>query len=149
MCADTLTERKAEESASQLFTKMPSPHYIEVAMLILNKYANYPYIHEVCLFFNCILYQINQTFLSLSHTRTHSASEDVPRADEVRALVKDIWDLRLAKLRKSIDIMITQQETYGKVRPPWTTSGGYSCFIAQCGISSTRLRFATTMTQQS
>ena len=33
----------------------------------------------------------------------------------MRALVKDVWDLRLAKLRKSIDIMIAQQETYGKV----------------------------------
>ena len=44
-----------------------------------------------------------------------SASDDVSRADEVRALVKDIWDLRLAKLRKSTDLMIRQQETYGKV----------------------------------
>ena len=34
----------------------------------------------------------------------------------MRALVKDICDLRLAKLRKSIDQMVTQQETYGKVR---------------------------------
>ena len=46
---------------------------------------------------------------------TLSASDDIQRADEVRALVKDIWDLRLAKLRKSIDVMITQQETFGKV----------------------------------
>ena len=46
---------------------------------------------------------------------TFSASDDIQRADEVRALVKDIWDLRLAKLRKSIDVMITQQETFGKV----------------------------------
>lgn len=46
---------------------------------------------------------------------THSAAEDIPHADEVRALMKDIWDLRIAKLRKSIDYMITHQETYGKV----------------------------------
>ena len=44
-----------------------------------------------------------------------SASDDIQRADEVRALVKDIWDLRLAKLRKSIDLMVTQQEIFGKV----------------------------------
>ena len=49
------------------------------------------------------------------HSFTLSASDDIQRADEVRALVKDIWDLRLAKLRKSIDVMITQQETFGKV----------------------------------
>ena len=33
----------------------------------------------------------------------------------MRALVKDLWDTRIAKLRKSVDHMITQQETYGKV----------------------------------
>ena len=44
-----------------------------------------------------------------------SAGEDVPRSDEVRALVKDIWDLRVAKLRKSVNIMVLQQETYAKV----------------------------------
>jgi GINS complex subunit 2 len=44
-----------------------------------------------------------------------SAPDDIPRADEIRALVKDIWDLRLAKLRRSIDLMVTQQEIFGKV----------------------------------
>ena len=34
---DTLTEKKVAESESQVFTKMPSPHYMEVAMLLLNK----------------------------------------------------------------------------------------------------------------
>ena len=46
-----------------------------------------------------------------------SVANDIPRADEVRALVKDLWDLRIAKLRKSVDHMITEQETYGKVCP--------------------------------
>lgn len=45
----------------------------------------------------------------------NNAAEDVPRADEVRALVKDVWDLRMAKLRKSVDHMITKQETHGKL----------------------------------
>lgn len=44
-----------------------------------------------------------------------SAAGDVPQADEVRALIKDIWDLRSAKLRKSIDAMVTQQAMHGKV----------------------------------
>ena len=34
---DTLIEKKVAESESQVFTKMPSPHYMEVAMLLLNK----------------------------------------------------------------------------------------------------------------
>ena len=33
---DTLTQKKREESESTVFTKMPSPHYMEVATLILN-----------------------------------------------------------------------------------------------------------------
>ena len=49
------------------------------------------------------------TFLS-------SAADDIPHADEVRTLIKDIWDLRIAKLRKSIDIMVSQQEVYARVR---------------------------------
>lgn len=44
-----------------------------------------------------------------------SASDDIPHADEVRTLIKDIWDLRIAKLRKSIDIMVSQQEVYARV----------------------------------
>lgn len=46
---------------------------------------------------------------------TCSVAEDIPRADEVRALVKDLWDSRIAKLRKSVNHMISEQETFGKV----------------------------------
>ena len=104
---DTLSSINTAEAGSAVFTKMPSPHYMEIAMLLLNKwvYASF----SVCLCYTCA-----HTY-GHTHTCIHSASEDIPRADEVRALVKDIWDLRLAKLRKSIDQMITQQETYGKV----------------------------------
>ena len=34
----------------------------------------------------------------------------------MRTLVKDIWDLRQAKLKKGVDQMISQQETFAKVR---------------------------------
>ena len=54
--------------------------------------------------------------LSLSLPPPSSAAEDVPKADEVRTLVKDIWDLRQAKLKKGVDQMISQQETFAKVR---------------------------------
>ena len=45
-----------------------------------------------------------------------SASDDILRADEVRTLVKDLWDMRSAKLRKSMDLMMTGGATHGKVR---------------------------------
>merc|ERR1712059_175362 len=34
------------------------------------------------------------------------ATQDIERADEVRTVLKDIWDIRQAKLRKSVDIFI-------------------------------------------
>ena len=45
----------------------------------------------------------------------HSATDDIPHADDVHTLVKDIWDLRVAKLRQSIDKFIKDQETYARV----------------------------------
>lgn len=67
--------------------------------------------HNIIVYFYWKVTDVLVIFLSLC-----SASDDIQRADEVRALVKDIWDLRLAKLRKSIDLMVTQQEIFGKVR---------------------------------
>ena len=45
-----------------------------------------------------------------------SATDDIPRADEVKTLIKDIWDLRMAKLRSSIDVFVKSDATYAKVR---------------------------------
>ena len=44
-----------------------------------------------------------------------SASDDIPRSDEIRALVRDVWDLRMAKLRKSIYLMVREQELHALV----------------------------------
>ena len=44
-----------------------------------------------------------------------SAPGDIPKADEVRTLIKDIWDIRMAKLRKSIDQMVIAQEPHAQV----------------------------------
>lgn len=44
-----------------------------------------------------------------------SAADNIPKADEIRTLVKDIWDTRIAKLRLSIDSFINQQEAHAKV----------------------------------
>ncbi|XP_072014103.1 DNA replication complex GINS protein PSF2-like [Amphiura filiformis] len=50
------------------------------------------------------------TKLLLSH-----ATDDIPHADEVHTLVKDIWDLRVAKLRQSVDRFVKDQETYARL----------------------------------
>lgn len=45
-----------------------------------------------------------------------SASDNIPKADEIRTLVKDIWDTRIAKLRLSADSFISQLEAHAKVK---------------------------------
>jgi len=43
------------------------------------------------------------------------AADDIPRADVIRTLVKDIWDLRMAKLRSSIDVFLKSDATHAKL----------------------------------
>jgi len=43
------------------------------------------------------------------------AAPDITRADEVQTLVKDIWDMRLAKLRASTDLFIKSDEIHAQV----------------------------------
>lgn len=44
-----------------------------------------------------------------------NALEDIQRADEIRTLVKDIWDMRMAKLRSSIDALVKESGSYASV----------------------------------
>ncbi len=37
MHVDTLTEKKQDESSSDLFVEMPSKHYLEMANVLLNR----------------------------------------------------------------------------------------------------------------
>ena len=41
--------------------------------------------------------------------------DDLPKADELRTLVKDIWDLRIAKFRNSIEQFVTSDLMVAKV----------------------------------
>ena len=41
--------------------------------------------------------------------------DDIPRADEIRTLVKDIWDLRVAKLRSSVDTFVRSGSAHAMV----------------------------------
>lgn len=43
------------------------------------------------------------------------ASDDFPRADEIRTIIKDIWDIRMSKLRSSVDQLIRNQGAYAVV----------------------------------
>ncbi|XP_071033272.1 DNA replication complex GINS protein PSF2 [Parasteatoda tepidariorum] len=43
------------------------------------------------------------------------AVPDIPHADEVKTLIKDIWDIRMAKLRSSVDAFIKSGESHAQV----------------------------------
>ena len=44
-----------------------------------------------------------------------SAADNVVKADEIRTLVKDVWDIRMAKLRSSVDVFLKSDATHAKV----------------------------------
>jgi len=56
-----------------------------------------------------------QHYMEVAHLILNTGMDDVPRADEIRTLVKDIWDLRMAKLRSSIDAFIKSSESHAKL----------------------------------
>ncbi|XP_004693583.1 PREDICTED: DNA replication complex GINS protein PSF2 [Condylura cristata] len=55
-------------------------------------------------------YYMELTKLLLNH-----ASDNIPKADEIRTLVKDTWDTRIAKLRVSADSFVRQQEAHAQL----------------------------------
>lgn len=43
------------------------------------------------------------------------AADDIPNADLIRTIVKDLWDIRMAKIRKSVDLLIKSSSSYAKI----------------------------------
>ncbi|CAH2244232.1 probable DNA replication complex GINS protein PSF2 [Pararge aegeria] len=44
-----------------------------------------------------------------------AASEDIPRAAEIKTIIKDIWDIRMSKLRTSMDALMKSGGSYGRL----------------------------------
>ena len=63
----------------------------------------------------CVCVCVPISYALMLSPSVSSASDDIPHSDEIRALVKDIWDLRVAKLRKGINEMVAQQESHALV----------------------------------
>lgn len=61
-----------------------------------------------------------------------SASDNIPKADEIRTLVKDIWDTRIAKLRLSADSFISQLEAHAKVKLITMSQSFHKLLIGHC-----------------
>ncbi|KAJ8967303.1 hypothetical protein NQ317_013772 [Molorchus minor] len=55
------------------------------------------------------------------------ASDDIPRADEIRTTIKDIWDIRMSKIRSSVDALVKMQDQSQDNRN--TESRNYNIFV--------------------
>ncbi|OWR45505.1 probable DNA replication complex GINS protein PSF2 [Danaus plexippus] len=44
-----------------------------------------------------------------------AANEDIPRAAEIKTIIKDIWDIRMSKLRTSMDALMKSGGSYGRL----------------------------------
>ncbi|XP_011666878.2 DNA replication complex GINS protein PSF2 [Strongylocentrotus purpuratus] len=58
---------------------------------------------------------VNPHYMEVTKLLLSHATDDIPNADEVNTLIKDIWDLRMAKLRQSIDKFVKDQETHARL----------------------------------
>ncbi|XP_015519211.1 probable DNA replication complex GINS protein PSF2 isoform X1 [Neodiprion pinetum] len=43
------------------------------------------------------------------------APEDIPQAEEIRTIVKDLWDIRMSKLRTSVDAFMKSDSAFAKL----------------------------------
>uniref|UniRef100_A0A8D1U2Q7 DNA replication complex GINS protein PSF2 n=1 Tax=Sus scrofa TaxID=9823 RepID=A0A8D1U2Q7_PIG len=57
----------------------------------------------------------NPHYTELTKLLLNHASDNIPKADEIRTLIKDVWDTRVAKLRVSADSFVRQQEAHAKL----------------------------------
>uniref|UniRef100_V5H5P6 DNA replication complex GINS protein PSF2 n=1 Tax=Ixodes ricinus TaxID=34613 RepID=V5H5P6_IXORI len=54
-------------------------------------------------------------YLEVTQMLFDVAAADIPDASEVQTLVKDIWDIRLAKLRSSVDAFVKSDEVHARI----------------------------------
>ena len=62
------------------------------------------------------LHPINLHYMEISSILLNHASDDIPQADEIRTLIKDIWDIRMSKLRRSISMMVKELHSHAQVK---------------------------------
>lgn len=43
------------------------------------------------------------------------AADDIPRGDEIKTIIKDIWDIRMAKIRSSVGTLIKCGSLYAAI----------------------------------
>ncbi|XP_063169010.1 DNA replication complex GINS protein PSF2 [Candoia aspera] len=57
----------------------------------------------------------NPFYMELTKLLLNYAADNIPKADEIRTLVKDMWDTRMAKLRVSADSFVRRREAHARL----------------------------------
>lgn len=57
---------------------------------------------------------LSENAFQITHLLVDVAGSDLPQAEEVQTLVKDLWDIRLAKLRASTDVFIKSDQVHAQ-----------------------------------
>lgn len=82
----------------------------------MNQELNAVLHHLVCLFSSRLFTKMpSEHYMIEAKLILQCAPEDVPQAEEIRTVIKDICDIRAAKLRTSMDDFIKGEGTYAKI----------------------------------
>lgn len=57
----------------------------------------------------------NPHYKEIAHLLFSVAVSEIPNAEEIQTLIKDIWDIRMSKLRSSVDAFIKSGESHAQV----------------------------------
>lgn len=69
----------------------------------------------MCCSFRTFTEMPNENYMVLTKLLLGHASDDIPRANEIRTIVKDIWDIRMSKIRSSVNKLISNMDLYADV----------------------------------
>ncbi|XP_032686808.1 probable DNA replication complex GINS protein PSF2 [Odontomachus brunneus] len=54
-------------------------------------------------------------YIDESHILLNMADDDIPDADGIRTAIKDIWDIRMSKLRTSVDAFVKSEGVHARL----------------------------------
>lgn len=58
----------------------------------------------------------SENYMVISKLLLGYASDDIPRGNEIRTIIKDIWDIRMSKIRSSVNKLVNGMDSYADVR---------------------------------
>lgn len=64
---------------------------------------------------NVLSLPISPYYMEVSRLLFRHANNDIPRSNEVSVAIKDLWDIRTAKLKSSLDKLLEKQQLFAQI----------------------------------